>query len=59
MSVPALAQGAAGADSVAAAPAVEYRVGAVRVRGNAHTDSVRIVRTFEVLSGTRLSLIHI
>ena len=53
MSVPALVQGAAGADSVAAAPAVEYRVGAVRVRGNAHTDSVRIVRTFEVLSGTR------
>lgn len=35
------------------APDVEYRVGAVRVRGNAHTDSVRIVRTFEVLPGTR------
>ncbi len=25
----------------------------VRVRGNAHTDSVRIVRTFEVLAGSR------
>ncbi len=40
-------------DSAAPAPGVEYRVGAVRVRGNAHTDSVRIVRTFEVLPGTR------
>ena len=47
------AQAATGADSVAAASGVEYRVGAVRVRGNAHTDSVRIVRTFEVLPGTR------
>jgi outer membrane protein insertion porin family len=40
-------------DSAVLAPAVEYRVGAVRVRGNAHTDSVRIIRTFEVLPGTR------
>ena len=53
LSVPALAPAAAGADSIAEAPAVEYRVGAVRVRGNAHTDSVRIVRTFEVLPGSR------
>ena len=41
------------ADSTAAEPAVEYRVGELRVAGNAHTDSVRIVRTFEVLSGSR------
>jgi outer membrane protein insertion porin family len=32
---------------------IEYRVGTVSVRGNAHTDSVRIVRTFEVPPGTR------
>jgi outer membrane protein insertion porin family len=51
--VPALAPAAADADSVAWTPGVEYRVGAVRVRGNAHTDSVRIIRTFEVLPGTR------
>jgi outer membrane protein insertion porin family len=43
----------AGVDSAALMPGVEYRVGVVRVRGNAHTDSVRIVRTFEVLPGTR------
>lgn len=43
----------AGVDSAALAPEVEYRVGAVRVRGNSNTDSVRIVRTFEVLPGTR------
>jgi len=43
----------AGVDSAASAPDAEYRVGAVRVRGNAHTDSVRIVRTFDVLPGTR------
>lgn len=43
----------AGVDSAGLAPAVEYRVGEVRVRGNTHTDSVRIVRTFEVLQGTR------
>ena len=43
----------AGVDSAVLAQDVEYRVGAVRVRGNAHTDSVRIVRTFEVLPGTR------
>ncbi len=61
----ALAQGAAGqqgtsgpafaadVDSVAPAPDIEYRVGAVRVRGNTHTDSVRIIRTFDVLPGTR------
>jgi outer membrane protein insertion porin family len=47
------APAAAGVDSVASAPGLEYRVGEVRVRGNSHTDSVRIVRTFEVLSGTR------
>ena len=51
--MPALTTAGAGADSVAAPPAVEYRVGALRVRGNAHTDSVRIIRTFEVLPGTR------
>jgi outer membrane protein insertion porin family len=48
-----LAPAEAGADSAAPAPEVEYRVGAVRVRGNTNTDSVRIVRTFEVLPGTR------
>jgi outer membrane protein insertion porin family len=48
-----LAPAEAVADSAALAPEVEYRVGVVRVRGNAHTDSVRIVRTFEVLPGTR------
>ena len=47
------APSAAAADSAAPAPEVEYRVGEVRVSGNAHTDSVRIVRTFEVLSGSR------
>jgi outer membrane protein insertion porin family len=48
-----LAPAAAGTDSVVPARAVDYRVGEVRVRGNTLTDSVRIVRTFEVLRGTR------
>ena len=51
--MPALAPVAEAADSAASVPAVEYRVGAVRVAGNTHTDSVRIVRTFEVLPGSR------
>ena len=51
--MPAVAPVAEAADSAAVVPAVEYRVGAVRVAGNTHTDSVRIVRTFEVLPGSR------
>jgi outer membrane protein insertion porin family len=39
----------------AAAPATELRVGTVRVVGNVHADSARIVRTFEVLPGSRYS----
>lgn len=42
-----------GVDSAIAVPLIEYRVGEVRVRGNTHSDSVRIVRTFEVLPGSR------
>lgn len=35
------------------APAAGYRVGAVRVVGAVHTDTLRIVRTFEVPPGAR------
>ena len=53
----------AAADTVAAAPApgdtaaapAEMRVGVIRVTGNAFTDSVRIVRTFDVPPGARFS----
>ncbi len=52
-----------GRDSVAAAPADSFarppeavaRVGRIRVSGNAHTDSARIVRTFDVPAGSRFS----
>jgi outer membrane protein insertion porin family len=46
--------GTPGADE-AAPPVVELRVGVIRVSGNAHTDSARIVRTFEVPPGSRYS----
>jgi outer membrane protein insertion porin family len=41
------------ADSTALPPSGEFRVGTVRVAGNVLIDSLRIVRTFEVLPGGR------
>jgi outer membrane protein insertion porin family len=41
------------APSFEAAPAVVQRVGRIRVVGNTATDSARIVRSFEVLPGSR------
>jgi len=41
------------ADSTALPPSGEFRVGTVRVAGNVLIDSLRIVRTFEVLPGAR------
>ncbi len=48
-------EGGAPAGAEAAAPEAELRVGAIRVVGNMHTDSARIVRTFEVPPGSRYS----
>ena len=37
------------------APAVVQRIGRIRVEGNTHTDSSRVVRSFEVLPGSRFT----
>ncbi|MBI5711055.1 MAG: hypothetical protein HZC42_12260 [Candidatus Eisenbacteria bacterium] len=47
--------GAAPADSFAVPPEAVARVGRIRVAGNAHTDSARIVRTFDVPAGSRFA----